>query len=381
MLKIPTTQLFGKLSQPFTSDRLLEDSLTDSRLRGQILVRMLGISALSGVGLTIALWSLYISSAEPLFLTAMLIALVTVVGYLGTLSFFQRKQRLLPATHCYALTTTFSTVTPCMITGGVSTSPYLSLILVVPIFLFLIAGRKYGMFWSMIAVCCVAVLWIMELSGVVFPQVIPDAAMAQLRFSIWLTTLGLLVLGLVIYERDSETLTKRIVAERAQLAHEASHDPLTGLSNRKLFFSRANEALDYALDHRHKAAVIYIDLDDFKLINDGFGHDVGDEVLNTVAQRLQANVRSDDTVARLGGDEFAIVLHGIERAEVAEFMVEKLRAVLQEPFAVGQHSLAATGSIGVAVAPDQGLDVDRLLRMADEAMYRAKGIRNEALAS
>ena len=235
MLKIPTTQLFGKLSQPFTSDRLLEDSLTDSRLRGQILVRMLGISALSGVGLTIALWSLYVSSGEPLFLTAMLIALVTVVGYLGTLSFFQRKQRLLPATHCYALTTTFSTVTPCMITGGVSTSPYLSLVLVVPIFLFLIAGRKYGMFWSMIAVCCVAVLWIMELSGVVFPQVIPDAAMAQLRFSIWLTTLGLLVLGLVIYERDSETLTKRIVAERAQLAHEASHDPLTGLSNRKLF--------------------------------------------------------------------------------------------------------------------------------------------------
>jgi diguanylate cyclase (GGDEF)-like protein len=211
--------------------------------------------------------------------------------------------------------------------------------------------------------------------------VIPDAAMAQLRFSTWLTTLGLLVLGLIIYERDSETLTKRIVAERAQLAHEALHDPLTGLSNRKLFFSRANEALDYALDHRHKAAVIYIDLDDFKMINDGFGHDVGDEVLNAVARRLKANVRSDDTVARLGGDEFAIVLHGIERSEVAEFMVEKLRAVLQEPFAVGQHSLAATGSIGVAVAPDQGLDVDRLLRMADEAMYRAKGIRNEALAS
>jgi len=379
-LKIPTTQLFQKLNQPFTSDRLLEDSLTDTRLRGQILVRMLGISALSGVGLTIFLWILYVSSGEPLLLAATLIALITVVGYLGTLSFYQTKQRLLPANHYYALTTTFSTVTPCMITGGVSTSPYLTLVLVVPIFLFLIAGRKHGMYWSMIAVFCVAVLWIVEFLGVEFPQVIPDASMAQFRFMVWLTTLGLLVLGLVIYERDSETLTKRITAERAQLAHEALHDPLTGLSNRKLFFSRANEALDYALDHKHKAAVIYIDLDDFKMVNDGFGHDIGDEVLNAVAQRLQANVRSVDTVARLGGDEFAIVLHGIECAEVAELIVEKLRAVLQEPLTIGQHSLTTTGSIGVALAPDQGVDIDRLLRMADEAMYRAKGIRNEALA-
>jgi diguanylate cyclase (GGDEF)-like protein len=381
MLKIPTTQLFQKLNQPFTSDRLLEDSLTDTRLRGQILVRMLGISALSGVGLTIFLWALYTYSGEPLLLTATLIADITAAGYLGTLFFFQRKQHLLPATHSYALTTTFGTVTPCMITGGVSDSPYLSLVLVVPVFLFLIAGRKYGIFWSMVVVFCIAVLWIMELFGMEFPQVIPEALMAQFRFMTWLTTLCLLVLGLVIYERDSETLTRRIVAERSQLAHEASHDPLTGLSNRKLFFSRANEALDYTLDHRQKAAVIYVNLDDFKMINDGFGHDIGDEVLNAVAQRLKANVRSGDTVARLGGDEFAIVLHGIEQAEVAEFMVEKLWTVLQEPFAVGPHSLTATGSIGVAVAPDQGLDVDRLLRMADEAMYRAKGIRNEALAS
>ena len=95
MLKIPTTQLFQKLNQPFTSDRLLEDSLTDSRLRGQILVRMLGISALSGVGLTITLWAMYISTGNPLLLIATLIALVTVVGYLGTLSFFQKKQDLL----------------------------------------------------------------------------------------------------------------------------------------------------------------------------------------------------------------------------------------------------------------------------------------------
>lgn len=116
-------------------------------------------------------------------------------------------------------------------------------------------------------------------------------------------------------------------------------------------------------------------LDDFKLINDGFGHDIGDDVLNAVAKRLQANVRSVDTVARLEGDEFAIVLHGIERTEVADLMVEKLRAALQQPFKIGQYSLSASGSIGVAVAPDQGRDVNRLLKKADEAMYRARKFR------
>ena len=100
---------------------------------------------------------------------------------------------------------------------------------------------------------------------------------------------------------------------------------------------------------------------------------MGDEVLNAVAQRLKSNVRSIDTVARLGGDEFAIVLHGIERADVVDAMVRKLQLVLREPLQVGEVLLTAKGSMGVAVAPDDGHNVDQLLRMADEAMYRAKG--------
>ena len=102
------------------------------------------------------------------------------------------------------------------------------------------------------------------------------------------------------------------------------------------------------------------------------GHDIGDEVLNAVAQRLKSNVRSIDTVARLGGDEFAIVLHGVERVDVAETIVKKLQLALREPLMVGQVSLLANGSMGLAVAPDDGKNVDLLLRTADEAMYRAK---------
>jgi diguanylate cyclase (GGDEF)-like protein len=372
--------LYDKLNQIFITDRLQENSLNDAHLRANILVGVLLISSLSGLGLVFALGAAYGSSGDPLLLIATLIASITVIGYLGTLWYFRQRQALLPAANLYALTTTFSTVTPCLITGGISNSPYLSLVLVVPIFLFLMAGRRSGIYWTLVAVICVALLLLLESFGMKFPQVIPEASMAWFRFAIWLTTLMLLVIGLISYEGNFETLTKRISAERGQFAHEASHDPLTGLSNRKLFFSRASEALSYALEREHKVAVIYVDLDDFKLINDGFGHDIGDEVLNAVARRLKASVRSVDTVARLGGDEFAIVLHGIEQSETADFMVEKIRAVLHEPLLVGQHSLYATGSIGVAVAPDQGVDVDHLLRKADEAMYRAKGNRSRALA-
>ncbi len=368
-----------ELLSSFVTDRLLEGSLNDARQRAGVLVAVLAISTLSGIGLTLALGTTYLANREPLFFAATMIGLITVTGYIGTLLYFRWQQSLLSAANFYALSTTFSTIMPVAITGGVTSSPYLSLVLVVPIFLFLIAGRRYGVYWSLVAVGCVATMLLMEMAGVIFPQILSESARASFTFTTWVTTLTLLVLGLIAYEGNFERLTERISAERGQFAHEAMHDPLTGLSNRKRFFSQANEALDDALARKHKAAVIFVDLDDFKSINDSFGHNVGDDVLNAVARRLQSSVRTVDTVARIGGDEFAIVLHGISRADVAELVVEKLRAVLEEPLVVGGHTVVATGSIGVAIAPDQGVEIERLLRLADEAMYRAKELRNEEL--
>lgn len=374
-----TRELLYKLDSTFVTDRLLEGSLNDARQRAKILVAVLAISALSGISITLALGTTYLVNGNSLFFAATMMGLITVAGYLGTLWYFKWKQSLISAANFYALSTTLSTVMPITITGGVTASPYLPLVLVVPIFLFLIAGRRYGVYWSLTAVGFVATLLVLEATGMTFPQILGESSRATFTFTTWVTTLTLLVLGLIGYEGNFERLTERITAERGQFAHEAMHDPLTGLSNRKRFFSRANEALDDALARKHKAAVIFVDLDDFKSINDSFGHNVGDDVLNAVARRLQANVRSVDTVARIGGDEFAIVLHGIERADIAEYMVEKLRAVLEEPLVVGGQTVVATGSIGVAVAPDQGVEIERLLRMADEAMYRAKELRNEEL--
>lgn len=380
MSKRPNKALMARIRRIFISPNVRAASLPDARQRSKILIYVLLVSILSAIVLTLAMGSFYLINSQPLFLAATMISLATTIGYLCTLWYFKRRQTVLPATNLYAFITLFSTVAPCVITGGISASPYLPLILVVPIFLFLIAGREYGIYWSMVAVISVATLMIMEAGGFVFPQIIPESTRALFAFTAWLTSLSLLLLGLIAYEMNSDKLTKRITKERSQYAHEARHDPLTGLANRKQFFARANEALSRSLSRQHKAAVIFIDLDDFKLINDSFGHEVGDEVLTVVARRLQSNIRSVDTVARIGGDEFAVVLYSLNDTKTAEHIVEKLQRVLKEPLVIGQHSLFAPGSIGLAVAPDQGQEAEDLLRKADEAMYRAKETRLRPVA-
>ncbi|GAB5452424.1 MAG: hypothetical protein Hals2KO_27520 [Halioglobus sp.] len=366
------------LSRAVVSDRLLEDSFAEARRRTPILVGMLSISAASALMITFALGVIYWRTDNSLFLIGTLIATITMLGYVGTLWYFRRSMAWLPASHLYALTTTFSTVAPCMITGGLFSSPYLPLVLIVPAFLFLIAGRRWGTCWSVIVALCVGAMYFMEWQGFTFPQAIPADMMAQFRFMAWLMTLMLLVLGLVSYEVNFENLTERISAERSQFAHDAMHDPLTGLSNRKLFYQRAREAVEYALHHDHKAALIFIDLNDFKRVNDSFGHEVGDEVLNEIAHRLRANVRSMDTVSRLGGDEFAVVMHGINHTDATEAMLEKLSFAIRKPLAMRDTILNISGSFGVAIAPDEGIRVEDLLHTADQAMYEAKQLRKDS---
>jgi diguanylate cyclase (GGDEF)-like protein len=364
--------IFGRLNRIFVSDSLSKDSEDRARQRSVVLVGVLLISTLSGISMTVALTMMFSQTGKTLHLEAALIAGFTVAGYLGTLWYFLRRQAVISAANLYALTTTFSTIFPIMITGGIADSPYLTLVLIVPIFMALIAGRPYGMYWTVITMACVGLLLKLEHSGVQFPQILPDAWIAYFNAVTWLTTLGLLVISILAYESDYEKLNKQIIVERSHFAHESLHDALTGLSNRKLFFIRARESVDYALSHGNKTAIIYIDLDCFKSINDSLGHDMGDAVLIAVAQRLKANVRSIDTVSRLGGDEFAIVLHGIEHVDVAEAIMRKLQLALREPLNLGKVSLIANGSMGVSVAPDDGDDSDLLLRLADTAMYQAK---------
>ena len=156
-----------------------------------------------------------------------------------------------------------------------------------------------------------------------------------------------------------------------RLRHIAQHDALTDLPNRKLFDERLNAAIVRATREHELLGLLYIDLDHFKCVNDTLGHDLGDRLLNEVAQRIASCVRETDTVGRMGGDEFVVLLTGITSSRQAMIVAEKIQAAMQWPFETLDEPLSATASIGVSMYHGHG-DAQQLVREADRAMYAAK---------
>ena len=205
---------------------------------------------------------------------------------------------------------------------------------------------------------------------------LPDPAVRSAR--------ELLVLGLTLvlaalafaYHRSLRVENRRLVEEdersRERIAHMAFHDELTGLPNRDMFHDHLRLAMADAKRYRRRCAVLFCDLDRFKVINDSLGHEAGDQVLISAAGRLQASVRELDTVARFGGDEFTIILHGIGNAVDAARLAEKMITALNEPALVQGKKHVLTASMGIAVFPEDGGDESTLLKHADTAMYQAK---------
>ena len=159
---------------------------------------------------------------------------------------------------------------------------------------------------------------------------------------------------------------------QANLDHQAHHDPLTGLPNRMLFEARLHAALEDARLDKRMDAVLCIDLDRFKHINDSLGHPVGDQLLKSIATRLKSHLRDIDTVARLGGDEFIILLPGLQQDDDAELVANKLLDCFSLPFQFDEQELFISASIGISRYPDDGDDVATLVKNADAAMYRSK---------
>jgi diguanylate cyclase (GGDEF)-like protein/PAS domain S-box-containing protein len=157
-----------------------------------------------------------------------------------------------------------------------------------------------------------------------------------------------------------------------KLRHLAHHDALTGLPNRLLFAANLDQALERARRHRQPLALMFLDLDRFKLVNDTLGHAVGDRLLQVVAQRLKACVRAEDTVARLGGDEFTVILGELGDPEDAALLAEKLIGAVREPLIIDEHELAVSASIGISLFPENATDSADLTKAADAALYRAK---------
>ena len=183
---------------------------------------------------------------------------------------------------------------------------------------------------------------------------------------------GQLALGAVILSGLAVAYLVRHVEEGTRLGHLALHDDLTGLPNRVLFADRVTTALVQGERSGQRAAVLFLDLDRFKTINDSLGHTAGNELLQLVSRRLRGAVREEDTVARLGGDEFTILMPHLDGERDIAVPTERVLAAFTEPFHVANRELFVSPSIGVAVAPADGTDVEVLLTNADAAMYRAK---------
>lgn len=166
-------------------------------------------------------------------------------------------------------------------------------------------------------------------------------------------------------------ISERKAAEE-QIRHLAQHDPLTGLPNRNLLRDRMEVALAGAQRNKDKVALMMLDLDNFKLVNDTFGHQTGDQLLIEVANRLEALFRASDTVCRLGGDEFVVVLNELAEVEDALRAAEKVLTTIRPDIAVDGRVMGISPSIGIALYPQDGVDLDGLLRNADIAMYAAK---------
>jgi len=171
---------------------------------------------------------------------------------------------------------------------------------------------------------------------------------------------------------EAHKLAEQVETAKVQLDHLAHHDVLTDLPNRILLQDRLSQAIVLARRHCTQLAVMFMDLDQFKHINDSLGHAVGDQLLQSVAQRLVGCVRQSDTVSRQGGDEFVLLLPHIEHAEDAALSAQKLLAALVPPHRIDRHDLHISVSIGISIYPADGQDAETLIKNADTAMYHAK---------
>lgn len=186
----------------------------------------------------------------------------------------------------------------------------------------------------------------------------------------------------VVVQRDAQGAPAYLIGQIADITEMKSsqsrmermafYDTLTNLANRRLFYDRLGQAVDHAQRSRHLSALLYLDLDQFKRVNDTLGHEVGDVLLQEVSTRLTSCVRQEDTVARLGGDEFTVLLFDIKTPSDASLVADKILNSLRQPLNISGHQLVVTTSIGITIVPQDGTDPNSLMKNADLAMYRAK---------
>lgn len=299
--------------------------------------------------------------------------LICLVGYLVTLFLLKKTQNHFLCSNFLIAILAFVIFFGIQITGGYLESPILQLALQLPVTAFLLLGLRSGIVWLLITLALCLLCYISASIGFGYTQLLQSQELVEALY-ISLQFILLIMLGgaLVIYEMINGFLNTQLNEERNRFEHKASHDDLTGIPNRFEFFRRLKSVIDEARRRQHRVGIVYIDLDDFKPINDIHGHHTGDEVLKVITMRLQKVMRLADTTARLGGDEFGLILPGIQVPSDITFVMPRILAAIKEPVQVNGLELVVHGSCGIAIYPTHSRDLNTLCQYADIAMYLAK---------
>jgi len=309
---------------------------------------------------------------------------ISLAIYLLSFLIFYRFSSLVIAGNIALTAVFFTAASTSWLTDG-SNSPMVLLFFIPPVFSFILTNIVSGVVWTCIGAMSFVALWGIDefLLAEKYEQFQPMQLMLNptdvgfLELIIRLLSLGMIVSIVGIYEAYSIRLNKMLSQERNLFEFKACHDPLTGLANRAEFDTRLKLAIESAWHSSYSIALIYIDLDGFKPINDTIGHHAGDIVLEKVSERLSKIVRGTDTVARLGGDEFAIILQGISNESQITPILEKVLKTIGDDIHINEKiRVTVHGSLGVAFYPENADSADSLCRHADMAMYLAKEEKN-----
>jgi diguanylate cyclase (GGDEF)-like protein len=293
-------------------------------------------------------------------------------GLAGSLIFFRLTGSIERAATGTAAAIYITLVAAVGLQGGFASTPSLAVYLLLPLVAGLFSGRAASLVWSGIVIATYCGFYALHRHGHALPGALPpETRDANILLNLVIACIGIGTV-VTIYQSLNLRLRRALADERLQLSHQAGHDPLTNLANRRRFDETLMAALGRANRSESHLAILVIDLNGFKPVNDLFGHRAGDAVLTTIAKRLCGVTRGSDAIARMGGDEFAILMELVSSRAGVETFLNTIHATLDSPHEIEGESVHVGAAIGVAMYPDDARDVDSLLRLADDAMYLAK---------
>ncbi|GAB5452627.1 MAG: hypothetical protein Hals2KO_29550 [Halioglobus sp.] len=344
--------------------------LDEEHFRQRILVMTSASWLLAVIGFTVVMPLLIRQTPQGSTVGNILLA-TTASGVLISMLILRYLQDRVMALNVLLLIFFSAFASACAIFGGTD-SPTITLLLLVPVLAGIVGSVSLSVGWSVVVLAFWASVLIAESLGMQFTQIIkPQNHSLAMLLSYGAMTIAVVVV-LTVYAEMNKALRHDLQRSNEELAHLSSHDQLTGLPNRRFYDERLALALQRSAERGSMMGLLYLDLNDFKEINDNYGHGAGDKLLMAISQRMQTTLRETDLIARLGGDEFAAALEDIRSPDEVTRIAHKLSQAIEQPVFVRQHAVKFSASIGVAIFPIDGRQKQELEDQADKAMYYAK---------